>query len=136
MRDAFGDLLPAEIWVDLETAHRSLDRAEGALRHGRDVDAARDATVASSILRRGFLTGIDNRRHVIDGHGDSTCSTVCVIVSDGEVVGEIGKGLLVLLGVEQGDEAAQELSPIEGRLVHIIWHRMLPGDRKAVLPEQ
>jgi DNA-binding SARP family transcriptional activator len=57
---AYNLLLPAEIWVDLETAHRSLDRAEGALRHGRDVDAARDATVASSILRRGFLTGIDN----------------------------------------------------------------------------
>ena len=52
--------LNADIWVDLEDAIRRLDRAEGHLRHGRDGDAARDATVASSILRRPFLTGIDN----------------------------------------------------------------------------
>ncbi len=52
--------LPADIWVDLENALRRLDRAEGALRHGEHADAARDATVASSILRRPFLTGIDN----------------------------------------------------------------------------
>jgi DNA-binding SARP family transcriptional activator len=51
---------PAEIWVDLEEAMRRLDRAEGALRHGNHADATRDATVASSILRRPFLTGIDN----------------------------------------------------------------------------
>jgi DNA-binding SARP family transcriptional activator len=57
---AYSLVLPADIWVDLETAHRLLDRAEGALRHDRDLDAARDATIASSILRRGFLTGIDN----------------------------------------------------------------------------
>lgn len=52
--------LPADIWVDLENALRRLDRAEGALRHDQHADAALDATVASSILRRPFLTGADN----------------------------------------------------------------------------
>ncbi|HSM67982.1 MAG TPA: bacterial transcriptional activator domain-containing protein [Ilumatobacteraceae bacterium] len=52
--------LPSDIWVDLESALRALDRAEGALRHGDDDEAARDATVASGILRRPFLTGVDN----------------------------------------------------------------------------
>ncbi len=54
-------LLPADTWVDLEDALRRLDRAEGAIRHNDHANAARDATVASSILRRPFLTGIDNR---------------------------------------------------------------------------
>ncbi len=57
---AYGLTLPPDTWVDLECAVRALDRAEGALRHGQDADAARDATVASSILRRDLLTGIDN----------------------------------------------------------------------------
>jgi len=52
--------LPPDIWVDLENALRRLDRAEGAVRHGHHAEAARDATVASSILRRPFLTGVDN----------------------------------------------------------------------------
>jgi len=51
---------PAEIWVDIEDALRRLDRAEGAVRHGNHAEAAPDATVASSILRRPLLTGIDN----------------------------------------------------------------------------
>lgn len=57
---AYSLSLPADTWVDLEDALRRLDRAEGALRHGQHEAAARDATVASSILRRPFLTGIDN----------------------------------------------------------------------------
>ncbi len=57
---AYELTLPADIWVDLENALRRLDRAEGALRHGDHTDAARHATVASGILRRPFLTGIDN----------------------------------------------------------------------------
>ena len=52
--------LPADIWVDLEDALRRLDRAEGALRHDRHGDATLDATVASSILRRPVLAGVDN----------------------------------------------------------------------------
>jgi DNA-binding SARP family transcriptional activator len=58
---AYELLLPADIWVDIENALRRLDRAEGAIRHNDHANAARDATVASSILRRPFLTGIDNR---------------------------------------------------------------------------
>ncbi len=53
--------LPPETWVDLEEAIRRLDRAEGALRHGEEMEAAREATVATAILRRPFLAGVDNR---------------------------------------------------------------------------
>jgi hypothetical protein len=42
-------------WVDLEDAHRRLDRAEGALRHGDPRATTGDATVAASILRRPLL---------------------------------------------------------------------------------
>lgn len=51
---------PSDIWVDLEDAFRRLDRAEGALRHHHFEQTTRDATVASSILRRPFLTGVDS----------------------------------------------------------------------------
>ena len=48
------------MWVDAEDGLRRLDRAEGALRHGEHAEAAPDATIASSILRRPFLAGVDN----------------------------------------------------------------------------
>lgn len=51
---------PPDAWIDVEDAVRRLDRAEGALRHGDLETAAAEATVASSILRRPFLAGIDN----------------------------------------------------------------------------
>lgn len=51
--------LPPDAWVDWEAAIRRVDRAEGAARHDRHADAVVDATVASSILRRPMLTGID-----------------------------------------------------------------------------
>lgn len=57
---AYQLLWPGDIWVDLEQAFRRLDNAEGAIRHCDHPGAARDATVASSVLRRPFLTGIDN----------------------------------------------------------------------------
>ena len=53
-------VLPADAWVDLEDAYRRLDRAEGAARHGDDGSATREATVASTILRRPLLSGVDN----------------------------------------------------------------------------
>jgi DNA-binding SARP family transcriptional activator len=65
--------LPVGSWVDTEDAWRRLDRAEGALRHGRADAAAEEATVASSILRREFLPGVDGpwvdqvRRHQLLG---------------------------------------------------------------------
>lgn len=51
--------VPPDTWIDLEDAMRRLDRAEGSVRHGELVEATRDATVASSILRRPLLPGID-----------------------------------------------------------------------------
>ncbi len=57
---AYAFHAPADMWIDSEDALRRLDRAEGALRHGQPADAAPDATIASSILRRPFLTGVDN----------------------------------------------------------------------------
>lgn len=51
--------LPAASWVDTEDAIRRVDRAEGAFRHGDLPNALREATVASSILRRPFLGGLD-----------------------------------------------------------------------------
>ena len=64
---------PTDAWIDLEHASRCLDRAEGALRHGDPLGAAPDATVASSILRRPLLAGVDclwldeTRRQLEDG---------------------------------------------------------------------
>ncbi len=51
--------LPAGAWVDLEVARKRLDQAEGALRRGSAVEALPDATVASSIFRRPFLSGAE-----------------------------------------------------------------------------
>jgi len=53
-------VLPPTSWVDLEEAHQELDRAEGAWRHGDAEAATRHATVASSILRRPLLAGIES----------------------------------------------------------------------------
>lgn len=52
-------VLPSDTWVDWEDAIRRLDRAEGALRHGDPAAAVGDATVASGILRRPVLAGVD-----------------------------------------------------------------------------
>lgn len=56
---AYALSVPAETWVDVEDAMRRLDRAEGALRHRDVVTATREATVASGILRRPLLPGVD-----------------------------------------------------------------------------
>lgn len=52
-------VLPADSWVDIEEAIRRVDRAEGAFRHGDTAVATADGTVASGILQRTFLAGID-----------------------------------------------------------------------------
>jgi len=65
-------VLPPESWVDIEDSLARLDRAEGAVRHQEFLAATRDGTVASSILRRPLLAGVDNtwtdavRRHQSD----------------------------------------------------------------------
>ncbi len=51
--------LPANSWVDTEDAIRRVDRAERAVRHGDLASALQEATVASSILRRPFLGGLE-----------------------------------------------------------------------------
>ena len=48
---------PAYTWVDMRVAINALDRAEGALAAGEARAAWSDATVASSIFRRRFLSG-------------------------------------------------------------------------------
>lgn len=48
---------PAHTWVDMRAAINALDRAEGALAAGDPRSAWSDATVASSIFRRHFLSG-------------------------------------------------------------------------------
>lgn len=124
---AYSLVLPGDIWVDLESAHRSLDRAEGALRHDRDADAARDATVASSILRRSFLTGIDNlwvdrvRDRLTDALyrcsitlatawnrlGDhQLAATVAQTAIDLDPVREVGHRLLIRAEQARGDHSA------------------------------
>lgn len=55
----YAIVLPGDGWVDLEDAHRRLDRAEGALRHSDLEVATSEATVASAILRRTLLAGIE-----------------------------------------------------------------------------
>lgn len=51
--------LPAETWVDLETAASAIDTAEGALRAGDYKAAFGPATVAATIAKRPFLSGIE-----------------------------------------------------------------------------
>lgn len=53
--------LPADGWVDLEDAHRRLDRADGALQRDDLHTTTSEATVASSILRRPLLVGLEGR---------------------------------------------------------------------------
>jgi DNA-binding SARP family transcriptional activator len=52
--------LPSDAWIDLESADWHLDRASGSRRRGDLAGAVADATVATAVLRRPFLPGIDN----------------------------------------------------------------------------
>lgn len=64
--------LPRDTVVDLETALRSLDAAEGAVRRGDVCSAWADAAVATGILRRPLLSGEEGpwvaatRQHLSD----------------------------------------------------------------------
>jgi DNA-binding SARP family transcriptional activator len=57
---AYRLVLPTGSWIDLEDAYRRLDRAEGARRHDDASTAVVEATVASGILRRLILPGVDS----------------------------------------------------------------------------
>ena len=51
--------LPVDVWVDLEAGVSAIDRAESALRSGAPDRVLGPATVAATIARRPFLSGID-----------------------------------------------------------------------------
>jgi DNA-binding SARP family transcriptional activator len=51
--------LPVDVWVDLEAGVSAIDRAESALRSGATDQVLGPATVAATIARRPFLSGID-----------------------------------------------------------------------------
>ena len=52
-------LLPSDAWIDLEACAAALDEAEGALRAGRPERVLGPATVAATIARRPFLSGVE-----------------------------------------------------------------------------
>ncbi len=58
---AYRLVLPPASWIDLEDGYRRLDRAEGAIRHDDVATAVGEATVASGILGRLVLPGVDAR---------------------------------------------------------------------------
>ena len=51
--------LPADAWIDIEAGLSALVRAEAALRKGQPGSLLGAATVAATIARRPFLTGVD-----------------------------------------------------------------------------
>ena len=51
--------LPADVWIDMEAGVSALDRAEAALRTGQPGGLLGAATVAATIARRPFLSGVD-----------------------------------------------------------------------------
>lgn len=118
---------PADTWVDLEDAVRRLDRAEGALRHDDTVTATAEGTVASSILRRPFLAGIDGdwvddqrRRQAdalyrcsialarawIDRHDPGLAATVAGTAVRLDPLREIGHRLLIEAELARNDRGA------------------------------
>lgn len=119
--------LPPDTWVDLEDAHRRLDRAEGALRHDDLSTTTAEGTVASAILRRPLLPGIDGdwieeqRRHetvalyrcyavLAEGwlrRGDHRLAAVIAESAvDLDPLRETGHRLLMRAEWESGDRAA------------------------------
>jgi DNA-binding SARP family transcriptional activator len=76
----YAIVLPHDAWVDVEDAARRLDRADGALRHGDMTLATTEGTVASGILRRPFLPGVEGewieRRRRAHADARYRCSVV------------------------------------------------------------
>jgi DNA-binding SARP family transcriptional activator len=120
-------VLPSSSWVDLEEAHRELDRAEGAWRHGEAEAATRHATVASSILRRPVLAGVESlwAEGVQTRHGDALyrsyitlseawnelgdhqlAATIASSAIDVDPLREVGHRSLVAAEVARGDRGA------------------------------
>ena len=51
--------LPTDVWIDLEAGVSAIDRAEAALRTGHHHQVLGPATVAATIARRPFLSGVN-----------------------------------------------------------------------------
>lgn len=51
--------LPTDVWIDVEAGNSALDRAEAAMRMGQSGSILGPATVAATIARRPFLSGVD-----------------------------------------------------------------------------
>lgn len=119
--------LPPGTWVDLEDAYRRLDRAQGAFRHGDFAAAAGEATVATGILRRPFLTGVDTewvageRRHQTDALHAATivlasawlelddpvlAATIAASAIAIDPLREVGHRLLIRAEWQRGDRGA------------------------------
>ncbi|MDX2379789.1 MAG: bacterial transcriptional activator domain-containing protein [Acidimicrobiia bacterium] len=120
-------VLPSGSWVDWEIAIRRLDRAEGAARHGDFAGALEEATVASGILRRPMLVGVDcnwaarvRRRQTdalyrclvtlaaawIELGDQQLASTVAESAVQVDPLRELGHRLLVEAEAARGDRAA------------------------------
>ena len=50
--------LPTDVWIDLEAATSAIDRAESSLRSGHPDQTLGPATVAATVARRPFLSGV------------------------------------------------------------------------------
>lgn len=121
--------LPTNSWVDLEDALRRLDRAQGALRHDDPRTATTEATVASSILRRPLLAGIDG--HWIEEQRrrqQSAAYRCATVLAEGWL--RLGDHQLAAI-VAESAVAIDPLREIGHRLLaRAEWHR---GDRAAAL---
>lgn len=124
---AYAISLPSDSWVDTEDAIRRVDRAEGAERHGDLAQAVSEATVASSILRRSFLSGIEGewvsdvrrrldaslyRAYVVLATGWNRCGdhrlagNVAAQAIDLDPIREVGYRLLMEAELGRGDSIA------------------------------
>lgn len=121
--------LPAGTWIDLEDALRRLDRAEGALRQDNARTATAEATVASSILRRPLLAGVDGHWIEAQRQRQAAAAYRCaVVLADGWL--RLGDHALAAL-IAESAVAMDPLREVGHRLLmRAEWGR---GDRAAAL---
>lgn len=125
----YSVVLPVGSWVDTEDGWRRLDRAEGALRHGDLVTATTEATVASSILRRELLPGVDGgwvervRRRQLHG-----AHRAFVVLADAWTAG--GDPDLAAVVAQQAVDLDPYRETGHRSLIRAEWRR---GDRAAAL---
>jgi DNA-binding SARP family transcriptional activator len=126
---AYAFVLPARSWVDLEEAYLRLDRAEGALRHGDNHATTRHATVASSILRRPTLAGVDSRwaEELQRRHTDALHRSLITLASAWNALGDHQLAATIA-------ESAIDVDPLrETGYRRLIDAEIARGDRGAAL---